>query len=130
MSSTNRSSDWATGGVLFAGTIMVLAGVFQFFQGIAAIAKDEIYLSTPNYVFKLDATAWGWIHLFVGAAVAVTGFFLFRAAPWARVVGIGLVALSTFTNFLFLPYYPIWSLVLIGLDVWVIWALAAAPREL
>lgn len=120
----------ASGGVLFAGTIMILSGIFQFFQGIGAIANDDIYLATPNYTFKFDTTAWGWIHLILGAVVAVTGYFLFTRAPWARIVGIGLVSLQAFTNFWFLPYYPLWSLIIIGLDIFVIWALAVAPREL
>jgi len=129
MSSTG-SRPVATGGVLFAGTIMILSGIFQFFQGIGAIANDQVYLHTPNYIFKLDTTAWGWIHLILGLIVAVTGYFLFTGASWARVIAIGLVSLQAFTHFWFLPYYPLWSLIIIGLDIFVIWALAVAPREL
>jgi hypothetical protein len=123
----NRSHAWATGGVLFAGTILILNGVFQLVQGIGAIARDNIYVGVPNYVLKLDTTAWGWIHLFVGIGVAVTGCFLLLDKVWARGVGIGLAALSAFTNFFFLPYYPLWSLILVALDAWVIWALVTAP---
>ncbi len=127
MSSMDRSHAMARGGVMFAGALLILNGAFQFFEGIGAIAHDDIYVGVPNYVFKLDTTAWGWIHLFVGLAVAATGYFVLTGALWARGVGIGLAALSAFTNFFFLPYYPLWALILVALDAWVIWALATAP---
>ena len=127
MSTTTQSRPMATGGLLFAATIMVLTGVFQFFQGIAAIAKDQIFVTTPNYLFKFDTTAWGWIHLILGLVVAVVGFFVFTRAPWARGVAIVLVALQAFANFFFLPYYPFWGIIILGLDIFVIWALAVAP---
>jgi hypothetical protein len=127
MSTATRSRPMATGGLLFAATIMVLSGLFQFFQGIAGIAKDEIFVATPNYVFKFNTTAWGWINLVIGLIVAVTGFFVFTRAPWARGVAIAFVAFQAFTNFFFLPYYPFWALSIVALDIFVIWALAAAP---
>ncbi|MCP2322615.1 hypothetical protein HDA40_001122 [Hamadaea flava] len=126
MSSSKRA--WSEGGMVFAACMMVLLGVMQFFQGLAAIIKDSFYVVAPNYVYELDTTAWGWIHLILGALVAVTGFFLFTGADWARGVGIGLAVLSAIAQFFFLPYYPIWALVIIALDVFVIWALTVAPR--
>ena len=56
--------------------------------------------------------------------LAVTGYFILSGQPWARAVGIGVAALSALSNFLFIPHYPIWALILIALDVAVIWALA------
>jgi hypothetical protein len=117
----------ASGGMLFAATIMILSGLFQFFMGIGAIAKDSIFLGTPNYVFKFDTTAWGWIHLIIGLVVAITGFCVMIAATWARFVGIGLVVLQAIGTFMFLPYYPFWALAILALDVFIIWALAAGP---
>ena len=127
--STNSSVRLATTGLVFAGTMLILNGVFQFFQGITGIAKDDVYLATPKYSFRFDTTTWGWIHLLVGAAVAVTGYFVLKGADWARGAGMGLAALSAFTNFLFLPYFPLWALTIIALDVFVIWALANAPAR-
>ena len=46
-----------------------------------------------------------------------------RCSPagwWARAVGIVLAALSAIANFLFLPYSPVWSVLIIALDVFVI----------
>ena len=54
------------GGIAFAGTIMVLIGVFQALAGLVAIFNDEFYVVARNYTFDLDVSAWGWIHLLVG----------------------------------------------------------------
>ena len=115
-------SGWALGGIAFAATMMVLIGVFQALAGLVAIFNDEFYVVTQNYTFDLDVTVWGWLHLVVGLAVLATGFGLFGRRPWAGVAAIMLCMLSALTNFFFIPYYPIWSLVVIGLAVWVIWS--------
>jgi cytochrome c oxidase subunit IV len=115
-------SGWAIGGIAFAATIMVLIGVFQILAGLVAIFNDDFYVVTQNYTFDLDVTVWGWIHLLVGIAVLATGFGLFSRRPWAGVAAIMLCMLSALVNFFFIPYYPIWSLLVIGLDIWVIWS--------
>lgn len=117
---------WALGGLIFAASIMVMLGIWQVIVGIAALVEDEFFVVAPNYTYEIDTTAWGWIHLILGAIVAITGFFLFTGAAWARVVGIVLAVLSAVANFFFLPYYPIWAIVIIAVDVFVIWALATA----
>ncbi|MFC8455203.1 hypothetical protein [Kitasatospora sp. NPDC057223] len=120
---TGANSGWVTGMVLFAAVLMMLNGLMDVFRGIMAVAKDDVFVSTPNYVFQFDLTAWGWIHMAIGVLLAVTGFFLLRGAQWARFAGILLASLSAMESFLALPYYPLWSLVVIALDVFVIWAL-------
>jgi hypothetical protein len=116
------------GGVTFAGIMMVLIGMFEAVGGLAAIIKDEFFVSTPNYFITLDVTTWGWIHLILGIVVILAGFALFRAATWARVVGIVMAGISAIANFLYIPYYPFWSIVIIALCAWVIWALGAHGR--
>ena len=121
--SPGEPSGWALGGIAFAATIMTLAGMFQAIAGLVAILDDEFYVVTRNYTFDLDVSAWGWIHLLIGLAVLATGLGLFARQTWAGVVAIVLAMLSALANFFFIPYYPIWALLVIGLDVWVIWAL-------
>jgi hypothetical protein len=116
-------SGWAVGGIVFAATLMTMIGVFQVIAGVVAIFNDEFYVVARNYTFDLDVTAWGWIHLIVGLAVFATGLGLFGRRTWAGVGAIFLAMLSALVNFFFIPYYPIWSLVEIGLAIWVIWAL-------
>jgi hypothetical protein len=116
-------SGWAVGALAFAATMMVLIGSFQMLTGLVAVINDDFFVVARNYTFDLDVSAWGWIHLVLGAAILATGFGLFMRAKWAAVTAIVLAAISALENFFFIPYYPIWSLVLIALDMWVIWAL-------
>jgi hypothetical protein len=116
-------SGWAVGGIAFAATIMVLIGVFQALAGLVAIVDDQFYVVTQNYTFDLDVTVWGWIHLLVGLGILAVGFGLFARKAWAGVAAIILCMLSAVLNFFFIPYYPIWALLVIGLDIWVIWSI-------
>ena len=114
---------WATGLVVFAAVMMMAAGIFQALMGLVALANSEFYVVGSEYTFKFDVTTWGWIHLLVGIGVAVVGGFLYTGANWARWTAIVLVGLSMIANFMWLPYYPIWGLVILALDVAVLWAL-------
>jgi hypothetical protein len=123
-------SGWAVGFIVFAAIMMMMAGLFQFTAGLVAIFQNEFFVATRNYIFKFDATTWGWIHVLLGIVVGVAGFGLLAGRTWARVLAITMASLSAVANFLFLPYYPIWALIIITLDVLVIWAVAAHGREL
>jgi hypothetical protein len=125
-----ETSGWAVGFILFAAIMMIMVGVFQAFQGLVAIFENEFYVATRNYLFQFDATTWGWIHLVVGLLVAFAGWGLLSGRTWARVVAITLALLSAVANFLFIPYYPFWSLLIITLDIFVIWAIAAHGGDL
>lgn len=125
----DSSHPFRTGWTVFAAVLMIFGGAMAIFQGIAAIAKDDIFVTTRNYVFQFNLTGWGWIHLTLGIVIVLAGCALFTGAAWARFVGIVLAGLGALANFLWLPYYPLWSIVLIALDVFVIWALCAAPGD-
>ena len=124
--SENRSlkQGFAAGTSIAAAVIMVTVGIIQFFQGIAAVAENEVFVTGLNYVYKFDLTTWGWIHIVLGVLVAAVGLALFTGAGWARVTAIVIAAVSILANFLWLPYYPWWSVLIIALDVVVIWALS------
>lgn len=117
-------SGWAIGGVVFAATVMIMAGTFQFFEGLAAIINDEFFVTLPNYAFELDTTVWGWIHLLLGVVLVLAGFFLFTGSATAGAVAIILAGLSALANFFFIPYYPFWSLLLIAMAIYVIWGIS------
>ena len=129
MSDGRDTSGMAVGFTVFAAIMMLMVGVFQALQGLIAIFENEFYVQTRNYLFEFDATTWGWIHLVIGLLVAFAGWGLLSGQTWARVVGITLAVLSATANFLFIPYYPFWSLLIITLDIFVIWALTAHGRE-
>jgi hypothetical protein len=127
---SRETSGWAVGLILFAAIMLIMVGCFQFFEGLVAIFQNEFYVATRNYVFKFDATTWGWIHLIWGLVMAFAGWGLLSGRTWARVVAITVALVSAIANFLWLPYYPFWALTIITLDVFVIWAVAAHGGEL
>jgi len=116
-------SGWAVGGITFAACVLLLIGTFQLIAGLTAIIDDDFYVVARNYTFNLDTSAFGWIHLLLGILLVITGFGLFNRSGWAGATAIFLAILSAIANFFFIPYFPIWSVVLIALDVWVIWAI-------
>ncbi|WP_030236706.1 MULTISPECIES: DUF7144 family membrane protein [unclassified Streptomyces] len=119
----------AAGLAVFAAVMLFLVGLLDIFRGVMAIAEDDIFVATRNYVFEFDLTGWGWIHLILGALSVLVALGLFRARTWARVLGVALAALLIITNFLTLPQYPIWSVVMIALSGFVIWALCTVRSE-
>ena len=121
-------SGWATGFIMFAGVMMIMAGSFQAFSGLVAIFENEFYVTTPNYLLQLDATSWGWIHLLLGLLVVFAGFAVLNGMVWGRVIGVTLAVLSAFANFAFIPYSPFWSTLIIAVDIFVIWALTVHGR--
>ncbi|MFG3206963.1 hypothetical protein [Streptomyces sp. NPDC048192] len=123
------NSPWATGGATFAGVLLLLNGVLAVFQGISAIARDDVYARLGDYVYKINLTGWGWILLVLGVIAAFAGWGILSGAAWARVVGIALASLSLIAQFLFLPYAPVWSVIMMAIDVFVIWSLAAYQPE-
>ncbi|MEU5622598.1 hypothetical protein ACIPH4_06560 [Streptomyces tendae] len=120
--------DWATGLAAFAAVMLFLAGLLTLFRGIMAIAEDDVFVTTPNYVFQFDLTGWGWIHLALGALAMVVSAGLLRTATWARVTGVAIAGLVIIANFLSLPYYPVWSVVMITISGFIIWALCVMKR--
>ena len=120
----------AAGASLAAAVLLVVAGVVSILQGISAIAKDDIYVSGPEYIYKFDISGWGWVHLVLGILVVAAAVGLFVGAMWGRVLAILLLGLSIIANFLWLPHYPWWSVLVIALDIVVIWAIATwEPRR-
>ena len=122
-------NSWVVGLSLFAGILMIIGGVFNAMEGIVALARNEIYVATPRYLFAFDLTTWGWIQLILGIVVAIAGVGVITGQLWGRLVGITLAALSMLANFAFIPYYPLWSLSIIALNVFVIWALCVYNRD-
>jgi hypothetical protein len=125
-----RRSGTAVGFTFVASTMMVLIGAFHAIAGLTGIIENQFYVATPNYIFQFDVTTWGWIHLIWGIVVLLAGFSLWTGAVWARTVGVYLAVLSAIANFAFIPYQPVWSIVMIAIAVTVIWALTAHGRDI
>ena len=123
-------SGGAVGLTVTAGIFMIIVGIFHAFQGIVALANDQFYVKTPDYVFQFDLTTWGWVHLIAGVIVAVAGVALFQGAVWARAVAVVVASISILASFFWMPYYPIWSLTVIAFDAFVIWAVTVHGRDI
>jgi hypothetical protein len=125
----SRGGGVATAGLVFAGVMMIVNGTLGVLEGAAAIAKDNVYVLGVHYAYSFSISSWGWIHVVIGAALAISGFCLLAGAAWARWVGLLAAILSLATQFMFLPHYPLWSIIVIALDAFVIWALASARTD-
>jgi hypothetical protein len=118
------------GWVIFAGVMMILLGAFEAIMGLVALFDDGYYLVTrTGLVVSANFTQWGWTHLILGVIAVVAGFGVMLGQTWARVVGVILAVVSALVNVAFLAAYPVWSTLVITLDVIVIYALAVHGSE-
>ncbi len=109
--------------------MLIVAGTVQLLEGISAVAADDIVVVGPEYIYQWNATGWGVVHIVIGALLVVVGIAFLRGRTWARLTAIVLTALSIVANFLWLPHNPWWSVLIIALDVFLIWALATWHRS-
>jgi len=123
-------SGWAVGFTFFASMMMLMIGAFHFIDGLAAILNDTFYVARPGYDLELDVTTWGWVHMIGGIIIAGAGIALFTGSLLARIVAIFLAVISAVWGFYSIPYYPVWSILIIALDIGVIWALTAHGRDM
>jgi hypothetical protein len=122
-------ASWVHGVTLFAGVMMIVGGAFQAFEALAAIVNDKYLVVLPNYIYSFDLTAWGWIHLIIGLALVLTGICLLLGQGWSKLVGIIVAGIAALANFTWLPYAPLWAIIVIALDVLVIWALVSSRQQ-
>jgi hypothetical protein len=119
----------AAGGTVLAATLMILTGLVNFFVGITGIIKGSFFTTVPNYAFYFSVRGRGWVDLVLGAVIFAAGVCVLLGMTWARVLGIVLAVFVAIANFLFLPFYPIWSIIVIALSVFIIWSLATGGRR-
>lgn len=127
---SNAKRMWADTGMVFAAVVMVIVGVFQILEGIAVASFGGSFADPAGFAYTVNNRAFGWIHIIVGIIVVAAGLALFTGRIWARAIAITLAVISCIANFFYLPYYPVWALLIIALDIFVIWAVATArgPR--
>lgn len=119
----SRSDSLAETGVMFAATMMILLGVFQSLEGLTALIDENFYADVPAYAYDISVGAWAWIHLVLALLLMIAGFALYGGSRVAAGVAMALAGLSAISNFLFLPHYPVWSLIVIALCVFSMWAI-------
>lgn len=122
-------SGWAIGWTAFAAFMMLVQGCWWLIAGFIAIINDSFYVATEEYLFQFDITTWGWIHLLLGVLVFAAGVGLFGGAVWARTVGVVMAAIAMLVAFAWLPWYPVFGILLVAVSAAVIWALTAHGRD-
>jgi hypothetical protein len=116
--------------VVFGGIMLVVLGLFHLMQGAVALFDNGFYHATPgDLVIVMDYTVWGWLHIGVGVVAIAAGMGIFLGRGWARFVGVVIAGISALGSMVFLPAYPLWSTILIAVDVLVIYALLVHGRE-
>jgi hypothetical protein len=134
MSSSHTSATErprGVGGALFAGVLLIIGGTFWMLEGFAAVVKhNAVIFNNPDNYFNISATTWGWLHMLLGLLVFLAGFAVMAGQTWARVTGIILASVSAVVNFFYIPWYPLWAIVIIAIDIWIIHALWVYDPEL
>ena len=125
----STKGSWAYGIAAFAGVLLAMVGLFQFLQGLSAVLEDTVFVRSPDYVYSIDLTGWGWIHMLLGAAAVAVGIAVLYGQTWALASAILIAILSAVANFAFVPFYPLWSILVIAVDVLAIWALTSLLRN-
>jgi hypothetical protein len=119
-SEPRRGEGW----LIFAGVMLFVGGALGLIDGVAAITDSKFYVRHPNFIFGTLHT-WGWIHLVVGALLIAAVFGIWAGAKWARWFGIAVATLGAISRLLFIPAYPLWSIALFGIDLLIVYGLAA-----
>ncbi len=117
------------GGYVLAAVLMIFSGLVTFFDGIVGVIKGGFFPRVANYPFNYSIRGWGWTLLIIGAVIFAAGVCVLLGMLWARIVGVVLAVISGIANFMFLPYYPLWSIVVIAVDVFIIWALTTGGHR-
>lgn len=121
----NRARNAVAGTTtIAAGALLFVSALLTLLQGISALASDNLLIVTSDYIYRFNTTTWGWIHIVVGVLLLGIAVGMMAGRDWARLAAIFIASLSIVVMFLWMPYYPVWSLVVIALDVIVIWAVA------
>ena len=123
-------SGWAVGWSGFAGIMLIIIGVMDVIQGLVALVNDTFYVVGEEWVFEFNVTAWGWIHLILGIILVLSGIGIFSGNVAARTVGVIVAGVAALVNFAWLPYFPVWSIIVIAICIAVIWALTAHGRDI
>jgi hypothetical protein len=121
----SRSVPEPSGWAVFAAVVLFMAGVFGFIWGLAGVLNDDVVTVGGKGVMVWDFTAWGWIHMIVGVIMVLAAYGLFTHAGWARWTAIFFAMLQAITQTAVFPAFPLWSLVVIALDLIVIYQLTA-----
>jgi hypothetical protein len=122
---SNQSMDTSSSGwVSFASYMLIVVAVFQMIAGFVAIFSSDLYIASANHLLVLDYTQWGWVHVLIGAVLLLSAASLMAGRTWGRIVAIIVATMSAIANFGFIWAYPLWSILMIVMDITIIYSIA------
>ncbi len=122
-------SGWV-GWVAFASVMLYLVGFFHLIAGFVALFTDTVYLIGENNLWALDYTQWGWIHILAGVLAILAAGSLMSGKVYGRTVAVLVAFVSAVANMLFIPIYPIWSIIMVTICVLVIFGVVTHGKDL
>jgi hypothetical protein len=122
------TTGWV-GWIMFGAFLLMLNGVLQMISGFAGIFSPDYFVVTSNSLLLLTHTGWGWLNLLIGLLVFSTGVSLLSGKAWARVSSVIIISLAAIAHLGFLNAYPLWGIVLLTLDVFILYALIKHGNE-
>ncbi len=126
---TGTAMPLPSGPLLFAVLAFIAGGAFQVLEGTTALTRGDFFVVTRSYPYQINVTAWGWIHVISGIVLIAVSLWLVRGSVTARFAAMALAVVSAVVHFMFIPYQPIWSVLVIVVDGAVIWALTGRKSE-
>lgn len=126
---TQERSGW-TGWVVFAGVMMIIAGILWAIIGLVAVFNSDWVVFGKEAALFVDISGWGWLHVILGLLMVLAGFLVIQGNLFGRTMAVILAIISIVVNFVWMPVYPIWSIVIITIDVFVLYAVIVHGREL
>jgi hypothetical protein len=124
-----RTTGWASW-IVFAALFMVINGVLGVIQGLVSLFRDDFFIVTDDHIATFNVSAWGWIHIVIGAILIAVGLAVFKGALWARVGAVVIVSLNLIAQFTWASVFPVWAVIVIAIDALVLWALIVHGDEI
>jgi hypothetical protein len=129
-SNVRTEQSGMTGWVIFAGVLMVIGGALWAIQGFIAIFQNDVVIFGEEGALFLNVTGWGWVHLILGLLLLLSGILVMRGNLFGRTMAVILASVSIIVNFIWLPVYPVWAIVVIAIDVFILYAVIVYGKEL
>jgi hypothetical protein len=111
------------GWIVFAASMLGLAGAFNLLQGILAIGESRVFVGETAFVFS-NLRTWGWIVLLLGVAQLLAAYAVVSGSEFARWFGIACAGVNAIGQLMFMPAYPFWAISMFAIDILIIYALA------
>jgi hypothetical protein len=109
-----------TGRVVFAGTLLLIAGTLNIIYGFGALDDANIFTDDRRYILT-NLNTLGWVLILLGVIQLAGGFSLLAGNTFGRVLGIVGGSLGAIGALLSIGgAYPWWSLGIFVLCIYVV----------